>query len=62
MGKFPGRLPRGCDLELNLEGGVNQAKEESLGELYVLVGMMEIKEIDEVWVFQGGASICKVMG
>lgn len=47
---------------MNLEGGVNQAKEESLGELYVLVGMMEIKEIDEVWVFQGGASICKVMG
>lgn len=48
MGKFPRRLPRGCDLELNLERGVSQAKKESLGDLCVLVGMMELEGMEEI--------------
>lgn len=42
MGKFPGRLPRGHDLELSHEGGVGQAKER-LGDLSVIDGMIEME-------------------
>ena len=62
VGKFPGRLPRGCDLELSLERGVSQAKKESLGDLCVLVGMMEMEGMEEIWVFQEGTSICEIIG
>lgn len=62
VGKFLGRLPRGHDLELSHEGGVGQAKKESLGDLSVVMGMIEMEWMDEIWVFQEGNSICKIRG
>lgn len=32
---------------------------ESMGDLYVMVGMMEMEGMDEIWIFQEGTSIAK---